>query len=63
VRRHIRELSSKIEKQIDAWIADVRTDRRLQMDHVSRAREAIMHRLSSLFATTIREQLGVRRAS
>ena len=58
-----RELWSKFEKKIDSWLADACAERRLKMDHVSRAREAIMHRLRSLFATTIRDELGGRRAS
>jgi len=58
-----RELWSKIEKKIDSWLADACAERRLKMDYVSRAREAIMHRLRSLFATTIRDELGGRRAS
>lgn len=52
-----------LEKQNQAWLADVCADRRLKMDHVRRSHEAIMDRLRSVFAQTIRDELGGRHTS
>jgi hypothetical protein len=50
---------SKIQNRIDLWLREACIWRHLNPNQVSRAREAIWHRVRDQLAKTIRETLGV----
>jgi hypothetical protein len=52
-------LWSNIQDRIDLWIRETCSWKHLNPNQVSRAREAILHRLKDRLAKTIRETLGV----
>jgi hypothetical protein len=49
---------SKIQNRIDHWFGEACVRRHLNPNQVSRAREAIWHRVKDQLAKTIRETLG-----
>jgi hypothetical protein len=51
-------LWSKIENRVGVWFAEVRADRNQNEILIRRSKEAILHRMRNLLATTIRESLG-----
>jgi hypothetical protein len=51
-------LWSKIESRVGVWFAEVCADRNQNENLVRRSKEAILHRMKNLLATTIRESLG-----
>jgi hypothetical protein len=60
VRLDNKSLWSRTENRVDVWLTDICADRHLRKDLVPRAKDAILHRLRTLLARTIRESLGAK---
>ncbi|MBV9998548.1 MAG: hypothetical protein JO015_05475 [Verrucomicrobia bacterium] len=57
IRFNHQELCSRLETAVEAWIADTCEARRLNRDWITRAEEAILHRVRTLMAQALREAL------
>jgi hypothetical protein len=60
IRFDNKSLWSRIENRVDVWFADVCADRKQNENLIPRAKEAVLHRMRNLLATTIRESLGTK---
>lgn len=61
IRFDHRDLYSRLESTVQAWIDQTCIDKHLNREWVTRAEEAILHRVRTLMAQTLREALSTRR--
>ena len=58
IRFDHQELCARLENTVQAWIAETCDVKHLNREWIARAEEAILHRVRTLLAQTLREALG-----